>query len=257
MEKQQEPRGGKKESKAGVIIGIAATLAVLGAMTLFALYRMGIIRLPQPAPEQTTVEIGAENGTSTDAQGRPAIPDRDGTLYVARLDVDASERMLYGRQRITYVNSAGETLYGLRFHLYPNTVLPGCMMVREVSLNGCSGYFTVTGDNGDVLSVPLAVELEHGEHCNVFIRFDLDIERYGRNGSKWLLERAMPVAAVYENEWLVDAAPDDVAYSQAGEYRVAVNTDRFAQSPGCEAEETPAGRYFTAPAAPWFDLAIE
>lgn len=161
-----------------------------------------------------------------------SIPVPEVCLYTARLTLE--EQRLYGGLRIHYVNTAEDTLYAIPFHLYPNTLSPGALNISRLSLDGKAAYFI---QDGALLTVPMVVELAPGEDCVIYMELELDLS--GEYGSTDRLELALPAAAVYENEWLTDALPEDAGYTAPATYSVMLTGDVL-----CPLEETEPGHYY-------------
>lgn len=182
---------------------------------------------------------------------KPDIPAPDTSLYTAKLEASREESTVYGELRLHYVNNALETLYAVKLHLTPNVMAPGSMTVTEVYLDDRGAYFTASGAE---LNIPLALELEPGEGCELFIKYKLNVSSaYGGGGQSWNLPGAIPCAMAYENGWLEDVSVGDVAYSPAARYRVVVEGAKDAQSSLEEKDEM----YFVSEAAQGFDLTLK
>ncbi len=150
------------------------------------------------------------------------------SLYKARLDLDWESRVLVGTLELHYLNTSPDTLYAIRLHLYPNTASPGCMTIQRVALNSYVNYYTITGEAGDILNVPLINELRTGEACLLLIQFTVAIpksEDFGFADKKTaLLPCAFPIAAYYENGWVLDATSTDLNYAPISDFRIILNT---------------------------------
>ena len=182
---------------------------------------------------------------------KPNIIAPDTSLYTARLEANREENTVDGELRLHYVNNALETLYSVKLHLTPNAMAPGSLMVTEVYLNDRGAYFTASGAE---LNIPLALELEQGESCELFIKYKLNISSaYGGGGGSWNLPGAIPCAMAYENGWLADVPLGDVAYSPAARYRVVVEGAKDADS----SIEEKDSMYFVSEAAQGFDVVLK
>ena len=178
------------------------------------------VTTPEPTPEVTP---------------EPAIyiPKPEVNIYTARLI--RNESIIEGSLRVHYVNNTSDTLFAVPFHLYPNSVTPGAMKVQQLSLDGKKAYFTI---DQDLLSVPLVMELAPGDTCVIYMDFTVDmyLGDYGRDGK---LQYVLPAAGVYENGWLLDALPEDVAYTAPSTYSVIIEGDAV-----CSMPESSPGHYY-------------
>lgn len=161
---------------------------------------------PEPAPELTP-------------EPTLYIPKPEVSIYTAKLTV--GEGIIYGSMQLHYVNSGEDTLYAIPLHLYPNTVTPDVLKVNKLSLDGKEAYFKV---DGDILNVPLAVELEQGDDCVIYMEFSVDFYA-GEYGGERMLPYVLPAAGVYENGWITDAAPEDVTFTAPAVYSVIIEGD--------------------------------
>lgn len=215
-----------------VCIGVLAAAAYLW----FGVYGVELLHdEAQPEPGEASALPELETPAPQDTpQPEPtiSIPAPQVCLYTARLTME--EQRLYGGLRIHYVNTSGETLYAIPFHLYPNTVSPGTLNISRLSLDGRAAYFV---QDGALLTVPMAVELAPGEDCVIYMELEFDLS--GEYGSGGRLELALPAAAVYENEWLTDALPGDAGYTAPATYSVMLTGDVR-----CPLDETGPGHYY-------------
>lgn len=161
------------------------------------------------------------------------IPKPEVNIYTARLI--RNESIIEGSLRVHYVNNTSDTLFAVPFHLYPNSVTPGAMKVQQLSLDGKKAYFTI---DQDLLSVPLVMELAPGDTCVIYMDFTVDmyLGDYGRDGK---LQYVLPAAGVYEHGWLLDAVPEDVAYTVPSTYSVIIEGDAV-----CSMPESSPGHYY-------------
>ena len=186
------------------------------------------------------------------------------SLYKAQLNLDWENHTLLGTLELHYLNTSPDTLYAIRLHLYPNTVSPGCMTIDSIALNSYLNYYTVTGEKGDILSVPLINELRTGEACCLFIRFTIAIPEsagFGFADSKTaLLPCPFPIAACYENDWVLDATSTDLNYAPVADFRVILDApDGISFNCSGEQMENSAGNsgstsYYISEAASQFEI---
>lgn len=208
------------------VLPVLATVA-FGLALFFILGNRGGSE-EQPAaqtPLPTTMAAPAEPSPAPTAAVRTSPLTR--SLYKARLDLNWESRTLFGTLELHYLNTSPDTLYAIRLHLYPNTMSPGCMSIDSVALNSYVNYSTVTGEAGDILNVPLINELRTGEACLLFIQFTITIPESGEFGfadkQTALLPCAFPVAAYYENGWVLDATTTDLNYAPVSDFRVILS----------------------------------
>jgi len=192
---------------------------------------------PEPTPEPT-----------------PLAAEARSSVYTARLTLDRAADTVAGELWLEYVNNTGDTLYSLMLHLYPNSVLPGSMAVTAAALNGRMAYYEVERER--LLRLPLAVELQPGESCGVYLCFDITLSMdYGLAWRRIDLLCPLPVAAAYAGgQWRTDAAPGQPGFSEPADYRLLL---QGAAGLTVDTPFTPAGEgYFTAEAAEYAELSL-
>lgn len=220
MEKRE-----RKEKNTGKILRriivciICAALLAVGLFLWFFVFE--VTPLPQRMqdslypPEPTPVPTPTPEPSPT-PEPTVYIPKPEVNIYTARISVGAET--VHGCLRVHYVNTGTDTIYSVPFHLYPNTVTPGVFTVNGLSLDGKEAYYVL---QEDVLSVPLVMELLPGEDCVIYIDFTVNLYAgaYGKDGK---LSHLLPAAAVYENDWMLDAAPEDVYYTAPAAYSIII-----------------------------------
>ena len=220
---------------------ILPALAAAAGLALFFIFwnRDGaaqepVVLTPLPTVSATATEASpAPVPTAAGASSTPVptaavrMSPLTRSLYKVRLDLDWESRVLDGMLELHYLNTSPDTLYAIRLHLYPNTEAPGCMTIERVALNSYENYYTVTGEAGDILNVPLINELRTGEACCLLVQFTLSIpesENFGFADKKTaLLPCAFPIAAYYENDWALDVTPTDLNYAPVADFRMIIN----------------------------------
>lgn len=204
---------------------------------------------PQASPANTAPASPSSTPGATPAApktGKPAALPQ--ISYSAALQLAPSYDRFYGKMSVDYVNTTGDTLYELVFHLYPNAYAkadgPGAAeaqqsygkifskgqtIISSVSLNGDLAYFTVS-DDGMLLTVPFVKELQPGEKAAVFIEFAVDVPtrngRFGKTQLGYQLGNFLPILAVYQDgSWMSGAYTPigDPFYSETADYKVAVS----------------------------------
>ena len=154
---------------------------------------------------------------------------RTESLYEAAVSIDPRAAKVYGKLRLQYVNTSPDVLYAITLRLHANDVSPGCFVPGTVAVNGERAYYTLSGENGSILTVPLPLEIAPGESAELYLGFTIAVpqtgSRFGVNEAGLMLGNFLPVAAVYENgAWRTDpyTAEGDAFYSETADYRVAV-----------------------------------
>ncbi len=186
---------------------------------------------PSPSPASPSPAPSASPARSTPSP-RPiqalGAAGLERSLYQASLTIGEEEAS--GALSLTYVNNGLETLYVLYFHLYPNTQGADSLVIQSVSLNGTAAYHTYTED-GTILCVPLLNELHTGDAARIYLEFTVQVPAggYGPPAAQeeetplWGL---MPSAALYENGWVLEAAPEDVRFGPVADWRVDITSQR-------------------------------
>lgn len=134
-----------------------------------------------------------------------------------------------GQLSIHYVNTSPDTLYVLYLHLYPNAVQPDALQLHQVTLAGVAAFHEVSA-HGTLLRVPLVNELFPGESVRLYLDFSFTLPDGGlpmpqQEDGVTHLGCLMPVVALYENQWLQTAQPDQVDYAPVGDWRLRIHTD--------------------------------
>lgn len=244
MERQSRRR--RKKSTAWIW---AVIILVCGGITAYlGASMLGEEKAPQEEQPLLPEVIATPEPTPTP---EIEIPAPDTSIYTARLKADRESSSVEGELRLHYVNNALDTVYSIKLHLTPNAMAPGSMTVTEVYLDDRAAYFTAEGAE---LNIPLALELETGKSCTVFIKYRLNVSTaYGGGGQSWNLPGAVPVAMAYENGWLTEVPMGDVAYSPTARYRVTVEGASDADSNLEEKDEM----CFVSEAAQGFDVVMK
>ncbi len=206
---------------------------------------------PSPSPEAPRTPL-------------PTLPLRRSqlvrSLYQGSLSI--AQDQARGELSLTYVNNGTETLYSLYLHLYPNTQVPGSLTIEAVALDGIRAYYTLEGE-GTRLCVPLVTELRSGEAARLFLRFAVQIPKYGFGlalaGSDALpLLCVFPTAAVYENGWVTEATADPgrVDYAPLADWRLLIESARTPLFTGGNMQKLGEGRYLCTAQAALADLVL-
>ena len=91
--------------------------------------------LPEETPPEPTPEPDWAPTPAADAQAA-----RTGNLYEAVLSVDPRTAGIYGKLRLTYVNTSSDVLYAVKLRLHANDVSSGCLTLETVAVNGERAY---------------------------------------------------------------------------------------------------------------------
>lgn len=221
-ERKEKKRGGRGR---GIWLGLLCAALIIGGAYLW-FFVLKITPLPgrvQEAlypPEETPAPVITPEPQPT-PEPTLYIPGPDVSIYTAKLK--AEEGMVSGSLQLHYVNTAGNTIYAVPLHIYPNSVTPGIFEVKSLSLDGKRAYYTL---EEDVLTVPLAMEIAPGGDCVIYMDFEIDTAagEYGREEhGEVQLAYLLPAAAVYENGWLTDAEPHGVSYTAPAVYSVIMD----------------------------------
>lgn len=180
--------------------------------------------LPEETPPEPTPEPDWAPTPAADAQAA-----RTGNLYEAVLSVDPRTAGIYGKLRLTYVNTSSDVLYAVKLRLHANDVSSGCLTLETVAVNGERAYYELSGEAGSILTVPLPLEIAPGGSAELYLGFHIAApktgSRFGTNETGLMLGNFLPIAAVYENgAWRTDpyTGEGDAFYSETADYRVAV-----------------------------------
>ena len=217
MEKRERKDRKHAKKGKGLLIGILCAALILGGAYLwFFVLEVTPLPMAKQEPIEATPEPTATPEPEPTPEPTPHIPKPEVNIYTGKLIVE--EEAIKGSMRLHYINNGADTLYAIPFHLYPNTVTPNAMAVKKLSLDGKEAYFTADNDK---LNVPLAVELVPGEDCIIYMEFTVDLYA-GEYGADGKLAYLLPAAAVYENGWMLEAMPGDVAYTAPATYSVII-----------------------------------
>ena len=283
------PRRRRKRIRGYWIAGITLACAILAVVFWFArrsIQPVSAAAAESPAPMATPTPTGehtprpaTEQQTATPTAApvaapspapkathtpQPTLPLRQSqlprTLYQGRLSITGDQAE--GELSLTYVNNGTETLYSLYLHLYPNTQVPGSLTIQAVSLDGIRAYYTLEGE-GTRLCVPLVTELRSGEAARLFLRFTVQIPKYGFGlalaGSDALpLLCVFPTAAVYENGWVTEATadPSRVDYAPLADWRLLIESAHAPLFAGGDMQRLGEGRYRCTAQAALADLVL-
>lgn len=211
-----------------ILLAIALLLLAGAALVWFILPRQAspapsadLQWTPTPSPVQPAPT--ATPGPTPTAQ--PSVLARN--LYQGSLSLFDGQGS--GQLSIHYVNTSPDTLYVLYLHLYPNAVQPDSLQIGQVTLSGVAAFHGVSAD-GTLLRVPLVNELLPGESVRLYLDFSFTLPRDGlpmpqQEEAATHLGCLVPVMALYENQWLQTAQPDQVNYAPVADWRLRIHTD--------------------------------
>lgn len=230
MEKRERIQ---KKKKRPVWLWVIGGLLVLAVCLWFFVFNTTSLIKDESSAESPAPVTTPEPTPEVTPEPTIYIPKPEVNIYTARLI--RNESIIEGSLRVHYVNNTSDTLFAVPFHLYPNSVTPGAMKVQQLSLDGKKAYFTI---DEAILNVPLVMELAPGDTCVIYMDFTVDmyLGDYGRDGK---LQYVLPAAGVYENGWLLDALPGDVAYTAPSTYSVIIEGDAV-----CNMPESSPGHYY-------------
>lgn len=217
----------KRRSRHYAYIWAAAALLLAGAALAFFL----LPRQTAGQPAAPTASTPSPAPTATPAAPAPtpsALPSAlAGNLYQGSLSLSGGQGP--GQLSIHYVNTSQDTLYVLYLHLYPNAVQPDSLQIGQVTLSGVAAFHEVSAD-GTLLRIPLVNELLPGESVRLYLDFSFTLPRDGlpmpqQEEAGTHLGCLAPVVALYENQWLQTAQPDQVDYAPVADWRLRIHTD--------------------------------
>ena len=172
------------------------------------------------------------------------------TNYDITATLDYENKTLDATENVRYINTSKNELNELKFHLYPNafradadtykavneTQKPraypngfseGHIIINKVTITGKEIDFAITGEDENILTVPLDSVLRPNSYVDVIIEFDLLIpncnHRFGYGENTLNLGNWYPIACVFEDgEFATDGySPNgDPFYSDISNYNV-------------------------------------
>lgn len=178
---------------------------------------------------------------------------REITTYNIDATLDYDQKTLRATMEVDYHNKSSADFEELKFHLYPNAFREEASVYRAVSEvqkpraypNGFSEGsinitevkdntekidFSITGEDCNILSVPLKTTLKSGGWQTLTITFDLTIpncnHRFGYGENTLNLGNWYPIACVYEDGAFVTdgySSNGDPFYSEVANYIVKIN----------------------------------
>ena len=174
------------------------------------------------------------------------------TNYDITATLDYENKTLDATENVRYINTSKNELNELKFHLYPNafradadtykavneTQKPraypnrfseGHITINKVTITGKEIDLAITGEDENILTVPLDSVLRPNSYVDVIIEFDLLIpncnHRFGYGENTLNLGNWYPIACVFEDgEFATDGySPNgDPFYSDISNYNVKI-----------------------------------
>ena len=95
------------------------------------------------------------------------------------LSVDPRTAGIYGKLRLTYVNTSSDVLYAVKLRLHANDVSSGCLTLETVAVNGERAYYELSGEAGSILTVPLPLEIAPGGSAELYLGFHIAAPKTG------------------------------------------------------------------------------
>ena len=219
----------KRRTRHYVYILLAAALLVAGAVLAFFLLsgRNAASQTALPAAPSPSLAPATPTPTTPTPtpSAQPSVLTRN--LYQGSLSLFDGQGS--GQLSIHYFNTSPDTLYVLYLHLYPNAVQPDSLQIGQVTLSGVAAFHELSAD-GTLLRVPLVNELLPGESVRLYLDFSFTLPRDGlpmpqQEEAATHLGCLVPVMALYENQWLQTAQPDQVNYAPVADWRLRIHTD--------------------------------
>ncbi|MBQ7977060.1 MAG: M1 family metallopeptidase [Clostridia bacterium] len=177
---------------------------------------------------------------------------KQGSDYKITATLDYTNKTLSASQNVCYLNNSPNELNEVKFHLYPNAFREDASVYRAVSTTQSSraypnGFsegniaiskvkvgqnevdFAITGEDENILSVPLNDVLRSGHSTEISIDFSLTIpnchHRFGYGEDTLNLGNWYPIACVFESgQFVTDGySPNgDPFYSDISNYDVTL-----------------------------------
>jgi hypothetical protein len=160
------------------------------------------------------------------------------------------EKIIEGKEKVTYVNKTKENIDSIYFHIYPNVFKtektapfseeemdlaymdgfePGYINIKSVKSSEGDLSYLVLGKGNSILKVNLNEKLEAGDEKVLYIEFMVKIPpaygRFGRGKNTINFGNWYPIAAVLDDSgWNLEPyyPVGDPFYSEVSNYRVAI-----------------------------------
>ncbi len=170
--------------------------------------------------------------------------------YEIDLKLDDGNRILSGKEKVTYFNKSDKEMKDIYFHVYPNAFSkdeavpvmfndssyaypngfnPSYIEILNVSMEGKKIKYSISGVDSTTLKLELKKPIRSDEYVKILIDFQLKIpdarDRIGYYEGLYLFGNWYPIAAVYDNTgWNLDPFYDigDPFYSDSSNYQVKI-----------------------------------
>lgn len=218
----------KRRNRHYLYILLAAALLLAGAVLAYSLLSGRNAASQTALPASPSLSPAPATPTPTPAP-TPATQSSVLTRDLYQGSLSLSDGQGSGQLSIHYFNTSPDTLYVLYLHLYPNAVQADSLQIGQVTLSGVAAFHEVSAD-GTLLRVPLVNELLPGESVRLYLDFSFTLPRDGlpmpqQEEAATHLGCLVPVMALYENQWLQTAQPDQVDYAPVADWRLRIHTD--------------------------------
>lgn len=190
---------------------------------------------------------GIFSGTSIN-KGSKKLSDIN--KYEIDIELDDDNRIIHGKERITYINRSSKIMEDIFFHVYPNAFNdkesppimfndfsyaypegfnPCYIKIANINAGGKNIKYSLSGAQNTTLKLELNKPLKVKEQVEIVIEFQLKIpisrDRIGYYDGSYILANWYPVAAVYdETGWNLDPfySIGDPFYSDIADYVVKI-----------------------------------
>lgn len=170
--------------------------------------------------------------------------------YEIDIELDDDNKVIKGKERITYFNKSTKAMEDIYFHVYPNAFNnkenppvmfndssyaypegfnPCYIKIASISAGGKRIKYSLSGLHYTTLKLELDKPLKVKEHLEITIDFQLKIptsrDRIGHYDGSYIFANWYPVAAVYDEKgWNLDPFYDigDPFYSDVADYMVNI-----------------------------------
>lgn len=173
--------------------------------------------------------------------------------YKLDVKLDTNLKTLTGEEKLTYVNKSKVPLREVYFHIYPNAykerattpaqfgfnqTFPegfsaGSMDIKDISTNGKTSDFEISGKDKTILRIPLSKELKPGGKVNFSFNFVVKIpkgkDRLSYYDTSYNFGNWYPIAAEYDDSgWHLDAyySMGDPFYSTVSDYKANITVPK-------------------------------
>lgn len=169
--------------------------------------------------------------------------------YEIEVEFNPINKSYSAYQKVTYVNSTGNKLDEVYFHLYPNAYkkvetapilfnedalskgyVPGYIEIEEIKVEGEKAKYSIEGQGDTILKIDLLSPLENEKKIEIEFKYEgrlpLNIDRFGYGEDVFNFGNWYPIACVFdETGWNLDPyySLGDPFYSDIANYDVKIN----------------------------------